>query len=131
MPVELDKATTEPGAGRLLVRVVVGILLLIVITVVGTLLLLAVGSVSGVARAAVAALMGLGIASFGIGYFRFLTNPPPPDVEPVKVDPRLRLAYVCEMCGLELAVVAVAKEKAPKHCGEQMVLLRRDEERSG
>jgi hypothetical protein len=31
------------------------------------------------------------------------------------------------MCGLELAVVAVAKERAPKHCGEAMVLVRREE----
>jgi hypothetical protein len=31
------------------------------------------------------------------------------------------------MCGLELAVVAVAKERAPKHCGESMVLVRREE----
>jgi hypothetical protein len=109
--------------------VVLGILLVVGVTVAGTLLLMAVGSVSGILRGVVAALMGLGIAAFGIGYFRFLTNPPPPDPEPVKVDPRLRLAYVCEMCGLELAVVAVAKERAPKHCGESMVLLRRSEER--
>jgi hypothetical protein len=31
------------------------------------------------------------------------------------------------MCGLELAVVAVAKERAPKHCGESMVLVQREE----
>lgn len=89
---------------------------------------MAVGRVSGIARGLVAVVMGVGIAVFGIGYFRFLTNPPPPDLEPMKVDPRLRLAYVCEMCGLELAVVAVAKERAPKHCGESMILLRREEE---
>lgn len=128
MPVEVEKAT-EPGAAKILLRVVLGILLLVVITVVGTVLLIAVGSVSGVARALVAAAMGLGIAIFGIGYFRFLTNPPPPELEPVTVDPRLRLAYLCEMCGMELAVVAVAKERAPKHCGESMILVRRAEER--
>ncbi len=129
MPADLETSSPEPGAAKLLARVVVGILLVGAITVAGTLLLMAVGSVSGVLRGLVAALMGLGIAIFGIGYFRFLTNPPPPEPEPVKVDPRLRLAYVCEMCGLELAVVAVAKERAPKHCGEAMILLRRGEER--
>ena len=127
MPADPQSASPEPGAGRLLLRVVSGVLLVVGVTVAGTLLLIAVGSVSGFLRGLVAALMGLGIAAFGIGYFRFLTNPPPPDLEPMKVDPRLRLAYVCEMCGLELAVVAVAKERAPKHCGESMVLLRRSE----
>lgn len=105
-----------------------GILLVVGVAVAATLLVIALGKVSGFARGVVAVLMGLGIASFGIGYFRFLTNPPPPDLEPLKVDPGLRLAYVCEMCGLELAVVAVAKERAPKHCGESMILLRREDE---
>jgi hypothetical protein len=129
LPADVETSSPDSGVGKLLVRVVLGILLVVAITVAGTLLLMAVGSVSGVLRGIIAAAMGLGIATFGIGYFRFLTNPPPPDPEPVTVDPRLRLAYVCEMCGLELAVVAVAKERAPKHCGESMVLLRRGEER--
>lgn len=107
-------------------RLVLGILGVVGAAVAVTLLLIAVGRVSGIARGVVAVLMGLGIAVFGIGYFRFLTNPPPPDLEPLQVDPNLRLAYVCEMCGLELAVVAVAKERAPKHCGESMILLRRE-----
>ena len=42
--------------------------------------------------------------------------------------PGLRLAYVCDMCGLELAVLKVAKERAPKHCGETMTLVRRPAE---
>jgi hypothetical protein len=109
-----------------LIRVVLGILLVIGATVAATLVLMAIGRVSGIARALVAGLMGVGIAAFGIGYFRFLTNPPPPDLEPVKVDPRLRLAYVCEMCGLELAVVKVSKDRAPRHCGEAMTLTRRE-----
>ena len=109
-------------------RVTLGILTVVAAAVAATLLVIALGRVSGIARGLVAVLMGLGIAVFGIGYFRFLTNPPPPDLEPLKVDPRLRLAYVCEMCGLELALVAVAKERAPKHCGESMILLRREDE---
>ena len=60
----------------------------------------------------------------GIGYFKQITTPPPPEPEPVRVDPGLHLAYVCEMCGLELAVVKAAKERAPKHCGEAMILIR-------
>jgi hypothetical protein len=65
------------------------------------------------------------VASLGIGYFRQVGNPPPPDPEPLAVHPGLRLAYVCDMCGLELAVLKVAKERAPKHCGETMTLVRR------
>ena len=64
--------------------------------------------------------LAFGVASLGIGYFRQLANPPPPDPEPVEVHPGLRLAYVCEMCGLELAILKVARDKAPKHCGEEM-----------
>ena len=65
------------------------------------------------------------VASLGIGYFRQVGNPPPPDPEPIAVNPGLRLAYVCDMCGLELAVLKVAKDRAPKHCGETMTLVRR------
>lgn len=72
-----------------------------------------------------AVVMFLVIAWFGIGYFRQLGNPPPPDSPPDDVDPELRLAYVCDMCGLELAVVKASKESAPKHCGEAMVLVQR------
>lgn len=73
-----------------------------------------------------ALVMFLFIAWFGIGFFRQLGNPPPPDLPPDEVDPALRLAYVCEMCGLELAVVKAAKDKAPKHCSEPMVLIQKE-----
>lgn len=96
--------------------------------VAATLLMMTVGNVTGVLRYVVGGVMGLIIAWFGIGYFRYMGNPPPAELEPMQVDPRLRLAYMCEMCGLELAVVAVAKERAPTHCGELMVLLRRPEQ---
>jgi hypothetical protein len=87
-----------------------------------------VGAVSSrLIRLAVAATMSLGIAWLGIGYFSQLGNPPPPDAPPTDVHPGLRLAYLCEMCGLELAVVKVSKDRAPRHCGEPMTLTRRGE----
>jgi hypothetical protein len=115
------------GPGKVIARVAGGVGGIVVVTVVLTLLVIALGNVTGGWRIAVAGLMGLGIAKIGIGYFSYLTHPPPPDLPPMKVDPQLRLSYLCEMCGLELAVVAVAKERAPKHCGESMVLVQREE----
>lgn len=73
-------------------------------------------------RTLIALGMGLGIAVFGFGFFSQMGQAPPePAVE--TVPPEYQLTYVCEMCGLELEVVKVAKEKAPKHCGEEMVLI--------
>jgi hypothetical protein len=103
----------------------------VVLGVVGAFSLVALASflgsiVSGTfLRAVIAAAMGLGIAIFGIGYFRQFANPPPPDPEPADVPPEFGLAYVCEMCGLELSVIRASKEKAPKHCGEEMILVAR------
>jgi hypothetical protein len=121
------ESQAPPGPGRTILRLVLAIVGIVVVAVGGTMLIRVAGNVTGGWRFAVAALMGLAIAWVGIGYFRYLTNPPPPEPGPVQVDPRLRLSYLCEMCGLELAVVAVAKERAPKHCGEAMVLVRREE----
>lgn len=84
----------------------------------------AISNVSGLGRLLVAIAIGLGVLWFGVGYFRQLGNPPPPDPGPMAVDPGLQLAYECEMCGLELALVKAGKEKAPRHCGEKMVLVR-------
>lgn len=83
------------------------------------------GALGSFARVVVGGLLALGVASLMVNYFRQVGRPPPPDPEPTAVHPGLRLAYVCEMCGLELAVVKVAKDRAPKHCGEQMLLIRR------
>jgi hypothetical protein len=80
---------------------------------------------SFILRVIVGLVLFVGVASLGIGYFRQVANPPPPEPPPTAVHPGLRLAYVCEMCGLELAVLKVAKDRPPKHCGEQMVLVRR------
>ncbi|MGH2768935.1 MAG: hypothetical protein ACRDJF_00140 [Actinomycetota bacterium] len=78
-------------------------------------------------RLVVGLALSIVVGSLGVGYFRQLGNPPPPDPEPMEVHPAFRLAYLCEMCGLELAVLKVAKERAPKHCGEEMVLIRKEE----
>ncbi|HVE75167.1 MAG TPA: hypothetical protein VND22_00180 [Actinomycetota bacterium] len=116
-----------PSFPAALIRVVLGLALLIISSMaVGVLFFFLSGRVTGVARVLVAIAMSLFILWFGIGYFRHLANPPPPDPEPMDVHPGLRLAYLCEMCGLELAVVKVAKERAPKHCGESMQLIRGD-----
>ena len=115
------------GPGKVILRVAAGVVAMVVAAAAGTLLLRELGNVTGVWRIAVAGVMGLAIARIGLGYFRYLTHPPPPDPSPVHVDPRLQLGYLCEMCGLELAVVAVAKERPPKHCGESMVLVRMEE----
>ncbi|MGQ0679238.1 MAG: hypothetical protein ACT4OM_06225 [Actinomycetota bacterium] len=125
IPNEAEGAKQMPGPGKLALRIVAGISVLLLAGVGLTLLLIGMGAVSGVLRYVVGGLMGLVIAWFGIGYFRYMGHPPPAETEPVQVDPRLRLGYVCEMCGLELAVVAVSKERAPRHCGEAMVLVRR------
>lgn len=122
-----EQVAEPAGPGRAMLRVVLAVVGVIVIAAAGTLLVRSVGNVTGSWRIVVAVIMGLVIARIGIGYFRYLTNPPPPEPSPVHVDPRLQLSYLCEMCGLELAVVAVAKERAPKHCGESMVLVRREE----
>ena len=114
---------TSPA--KLLFRIISGILIAVAAMAVSGLVIFAAGGAQGFWRLLIAAIMSLVIAWFGVGYFRQLTNPPPPDPEPTEVHPSLRLAYVCEMCGLELSVVKVAKDKAPKHCGESMVLVRR------
>lgn len=116
----------QPGAGKVVGRVAAGVALLIVVAAGITGLVTAIGDIGGVARWLAGGAMGLAIAAFGAGYFRYLANPPPPDPEPMRVDPELRLAYVCEMCGLRLAVVEVARERAPRHCGEAMVLIKQE-----
>lgn len=124
---KLQEEAAPSGPGKVVFRVVAGVAGIVLFAVLATLVVRALGDVTGGWRIAVAALMGLGIARIGIGYFGYLTNPPPPDLAPIHVDPGLQLSYLCEMCGLELAVVAVAKERPPKHCGESMTLVRRVE----
>ena len=69
--------------------------------------------------------MGIGIAIFGIGFFRQMgAAPPDPAVETVPAE--YRLAYVCEVCGMELSVIKVARERPPKHCSEDMILVQKE-----
>lgn len=73
--------------------------------------------------------IGLAMAIFGIGFFRSFAGAPPSHMKessPTQVPPEYGLAYVCEMCGMELSVIRVAQERAPKHCGEEMMLVRRE-----
>ncbi len=83
------------------------------------------GALGSFARVVVGGLLAIAVAALMVNYFRQVGHPPPPDPVPTAVHPGLRLAYVCEMCGLELAVLKVAKDRAPKHCGEPMELVRR------
>lgn len=76
----------------------------------------------GFGRAAVAVAMAAAILVFGSRYLRtIVTAPPEPEVSDVS-DYGLR--YVCTMCGLELRVEKAARDKAPSHCMEPMVLVR-------
>lgn len=78
-------------------------------------------------RIIVAVLMGIIILAILTAWLRSMVNAPPPDPEASDVSD-YGLKYVCTMCGLELRVEKAAKERAPTHCMEPMVLIR---ERSG
>jgi hypothetical protein len=76
----------------------------------------------GVVRTAIALAMGLAILLFGVKYIHsVVSSPPEPEVADVS-DYGLR--YICTMCGLELKVEVAAKDRAPSHCMEPMVLVR-------
>lgn len=79
----------------------------------------------GIWRLIVAVAIGLSIGAFGIGFFRQFANPPHAENVPADVPAELGLVYVCEVCGLELKVVKVSTQNPPKHCGEEMTLIRR------
>ena len=76
----------------------------------------------GVIRTLLALGMGLLILAFGVKYVHsVIAAPPEPELADVS-DYGLR--YVCTMCGLELKVEVAAKDRAPTHCMEPMVLVR-------
>jgi hypothetical protein len=85
-------------------------------------ILVLLGENFGYLRATVASVMFYAIFVFGVRYMQFIVAAPP--------DPELAdvsgygLKYVCSMCGLELRVEVAAKDKAPTHCMEAMVLVR-------
>jgi hypothetical protein len=78
----------------------------------------------GYLRTSIAALMFGLILTWGVRKLVKIANSPPdPELTDVK-DYGLR--YVCSVCGLELKVEIAARDKAPTHCGEAMVLNRDD-----
>jgi hypothetical protein len=92
--------------------------LLAVAVVVGVVLL----SPFGALRTLVALAMGAAILLFGVKYVHsVVTAPPDPEIADVS---GYGLKYVCTMCGLELKVEVAAKDRAPSHCMEPMVLVR-------
>jgi hypothetical protein len=87
-------------------------------------LFLLAGHFYGYIRALIAlAMFGLILAWGGRKLFKISHSPPEPELSDVK-DYGLR--YVCSVCGLELKVEVAARDKAPTHCGEAMVLTRDD-----
>jgi hypothetical protein len=76
----------------------------------------------GVVRTLLALAMGLVIMVIGVKYTHsVVSSPPEPEVADVS---EYGLRYVCTMCGLELKVEVAAKDRAPSHCMEPMVLVR-------
>jgi hypothetical protein len=72
----------------------------------------------------VAAVMFGLIMAWGLRKLVKISNSPPePELTDVK---EYGLRYVCSVCGLELRVEVAARDKAPTHCGEAMVLTRDD-----
>jgi hypothetical protein len=82
------------------------------------------GHLYGYVRALVAAAMFGLILAWGLRKLQKISNSPPePELTDVK---EYGLRYVCSVCGLELKVEVAARDKAPTHCGEAMVLTRED-----
>jgi hypothetical protein len=93
--------------------------LLFAIALVGV---VALGPTYGFVRAAIGVAMFFAIATFGTRQVRSMMKAPP---EPEVVDVSdYGLKYVCTMCGLELKLEVAAKDRAPSHCMEPMVLER-------
>ena len=88
-------------------------------------LLAALGTAFGYVRAGIGILMFAAIAYAGTRWIASAVESPP---EPELYDVGdYGLKYVCTMCGLELKVEVAAKDKAPTHCMEPMVLVRASE----
>lgn len=121
-----DPGGRIPGSIQMLGRIIRLLLVALVLMVALSIVWFLSGVLgSPILRVMFGAVLFVIVASLGVGYFRQVGNPPPPDPEPMAVSQTLRLAYVCDMCGLELAVLKVAKERPPKHCGETMTLVQR------
>jgi hypothetical protein len=85
----------------------------------------ALGEAFGYVRAGVAVAVFFLMARFGVRWMRSaVTSQPEPEVADVS---EYGLKYVCTMCGLELKIEVAAKDRAPSHCMEPMVLVRTDQ----
>ncbi len=85
-------------------------------------MLLFLGFTYGFVRAVLGAGMFIGILLFGWSYWRNIgLAPPEPELADVS---EYGLKYVCTMCGLELKVEVAARDRAPRHCMEEMELIR-------
>lgn len=106
-------------AGRILslVLIVAGVALAAIL-----LSLLSRAITAPVWRIVIALMLAFVIGRFSWGFFKQATNPPPPEPPAEAVPSEMALSYVCGVCGTELSVVRMAKEKPPKHCGEEMTL---------
>jgi len=83
---------------------------------------LILGTSYGFLRATLGVSMFVGILLFGWSYWRNIgLAPPEPELADVS---EYGLKYVCTMCGLELKVEVAAKDRAPRHCTEEMELIR-------
>jgi hypothetical protein len=83
---------------------------------------IALGPIFGFVRTILAVAMFLAILTFGSRQVRSMFRAPPePELADVSA---YGLKYVCTMCGLELKVEIAAKDRAPSHCMEPMVLVR-------
>ena len=97
---------------------------MLALVLLGGALVVALGEAFGYLRGSVAVAFALGTIVFGIRFFHFvMAAPPEPDVADVS---GYGLRYVCSMCGLELSVEVAAKDRAPSHCMEPMVLVRNE-----
>jgi len=99
-------------------------MLVILIVLAGLLWIL--GTAFGYVRAGIGILMFAAIAYVGVRWIASaVESPPEPELADVG---EYGLKYVCTMCGLELKVEVAAKDKAPTHCMEPMVLVRTNTE---
>ena len=94
----------------------------LVTLIAGVALFLVAGHLYGYLRGAVAVVMFALIFAWGARKLNKISNSPPdPELTDVK---EYGLRYVCSVCGLELKVEVAARDKAPTHCHEAMVLTR-------
>ena len=78
-----------------------------------------------------AILLGYVVWRVGMSTLRVLSGPPPgtldpekPPDEPEDVDD-LEVYLVCGECGTEFKVSRLGELQIPRHCGEQMLVVRR------